>query len=279
MKTIIKFSLTLSTFAIALFFGIIILSSCGGSAEKRENKDSLNSVQADSNKTDIKGIDYPVSSPLEMTKLLNNAGASYVLLSNPVKSIDKYMTEKKKAINLGVYGADLGYESTYNKTQETNQYLNNVKKLSEDLGISNVFDKKLLEKVEKYINSKDTLYNLFTSSFEKTYNQLQENGKGPVSALVLAGGWVEALYISSKLAITSEKNEAIVKIVAEQKINLDKLMVAMKSYEDDPSVKGVIELLGKVKAVYDKTNVGKLDSKQLDALAVAIDEVRTKLIE
>ena len=64
--------------------------------------------------------DYPLPSSFEVTKLLVEAGASYILnLCNPVDNVNRYISLKSKALNLGVYGADLSYAATYNQAQET----------------------------------------------------------------------------------------------------------------------------------------------------------------
>jgi len=263
--------------SVAAIIFVIIFHSCNSSVNQ-ENAQNAKKVDSSNVKAQIK-IPYSLSTPLEITKMLNEAGAGYIItISNPVKSIDKYVTEKSKALNLGVYGADLSYSSTYNKIQETTNFFNNAKKLTEDLGILNAFTENEIKRIEKNIDKNDSLYQIITGSFEKTYQSLNEMNKGQVSAFVIAGGWVEGVYIATQLAKTSQKNEKIAKGIFEQKITLDKLIATLELYKDNAEVVALTDQLKPLKEVYAAVT-DKMTDKQLDDFTAKIEAIRESFVK
>lgn len=268
-------SIKISFLALLVSF---VWFGCGTSSNNQAASDSV--AVGDSAKSTK--IDYPLPTPFEVTKMLNSAGASYILnLSNTVKNIDKYMTEKSKAINLGVYGADLAYASTFNKTEETRHYLTNTQKLTDELGIASAFNQNLVQNAEANINNPDSLHKVITTSYYDTFDFLNKNGKGAIAVLVLTGGWVEGIYLSTQLAAVTSKNDEIVKGIQKHKFTVEKLFILLEQYQkENASVKEVYELVKDVKDLYSKLpQDGAVDKKQLAALTTKIESVRSKLIE
>ena len=141
---------TLSLLASMLFAAVfsIMIISCGNGSNDQQNDESNSIVETTViEKADI--LVYPLPTPLEVTDMLNRAGAAYILdIANRPDNVAKYFTEMSKALNLGVYGADLSYASTYNKTQETNNYLACTITLRDGLAIETPFNIGMLERVE-----------------------------------------------------------------------------------------------------------------------------------
>ncbi len=276
MKTTCNKNLTLkallSLVTTALLFAMI---SCGGGAKQAETEKADMKTKDQAFKSVTK---YPIPSAFEVVKLLNKAGASYILsLNNPVENVDKYFTEKSKALNLGVYGANLSYASTYQMKQETMSYLKVSKKLIDDLQISTAFNKDFAEKVEDNIDDNDALIQIITDSFYDTYDYLINEGKDNLSLLVIAGSWIEGLYITSEMAIISKHNNDILKIIANQKEPLNKLMELMEPVSEDPAIAEVMEMLKPLKAIYDKVEVENITNEQFEQIEKQISEIRTTI--
>jgi len=228
-------------------------------------------------KTEVPKLAYPLTTPLEITKMLNEAGAGFILnITNPVKNADKYVTEKSKALNLGVYGADLSYSSTYRKVQETSGILQTSKKLTEELGILNAFTEKEIQRIDKNIENSDSLYKIITTSFENTYKSLNDAGKGQISALVLAGGWIEGMYIATQLTATSKKNEKMVKVIVDNKSTLEQLIITLDLYKESADVQEITTELTAVKAIFDAVQ-GTMTPKQVDELTAKVEALRAKI--
>ncbi len=241
-------SLLVSVLFVATFS--VILISCGNESNDQQN----NEADTNDETTVVQKVEelvYPLPTPLEVTEMLNNAGASYILdLANRPENADKYFTEMAKAINLGVYGADLSYSSTYNKTQETNNYLACTIKLRDGLSIETPFNANLLDRVEANIDNQDSLYVILKHSFHETFEYLNENGKGAVSVMILAGGWIEGLYLSTELALLTDDNTEILKGIANQKHTLKTLIPLIETYKENENVSEILKELKDIEAIY-----------------------------
>ncbi len=141
--------------------------SCGG---EEPTEDQLESPieEKDPNSTQLMEIDgkvFSIPSPIQTAILIKNAGTNYNkdVLNEPSK-VTNYSTNFKKAINLGVYGADLGYVTMYDQTQDAISFLTAVKSIADDLGVSSAFDLALVERFEKNIGNQDSLLALVTDA-------------------------------------------------------------------------------------------------------------------
>jgi hypothetical protein len=221
--------------------------------------------------------DYPLPTSFEVTTLLVDAGASYILdLCNRVDNVNKYINLKSKALNLGVYGADLSYAATYKQTQETMQYLDASAKLIDELQIGS-FDEELVKKVEANIDDVDSLITLISDSFYRTYEYLTTNEQDELSILVMAGSWIEALYITSQISIISADNSKIVEIINEQSTSLDKLLEIMAPVSESEMSADVFKGLTALQAIYREAE-GDLSGKNLEALIVQTEKLRNQII-
>ncbi|MFW6043007.1 MAG: hypothetical protein ACOCPW_01485, partial [Marinilabiliaceae bacterium] len=120
----------------------LVFTACQSSGKKdsRDGEEKTKSeprIEKEEVEEDVREFVYPLPTTFEVTEMLNRIGASYILaLSNSDDNVDKYLTEKKQALNLGVYGADLSYASTYNQKQPTIDYMEASKKLVDALNMS-----------------------------------------------------------------------------------------------------------------------------------------------
>jgi len=222
-------------------------------------------------------IDYPLPTAFEVTKLLIDAGAGYILdLSNDVENVNTYISLKNKALNLGVYGADLSYAATYNQTQETMQYLEVSSKLIDELQISSAFNQTLVERVENNIDNVDSLIIIISDSFYETYEYLQLNEQDVLSLLVLAGSWIEAMYISTQVSIVSMDNKQIVEIISDQRNSLEQLLETLEPSKDDEMIRDIYAELSDIKALFDACSTPLTDD-ELDQLIETTENLRNSI--
>lgn len=214
---------------LAAFF-LLSITACKN-RQSSEGASTVPDTRKDyDNKADvIKEIsEYPLPTSFDVTKLLVEAGASYILnLCNPVANVNRYISLKSKALNLGVYGADLSYAATYNQAQETMQYLEVSHELLTDLEIEAGFNEDMVSSIERNIDNVDSLIYIISESFFRTYKYLASNEQDDMSILVMAGSWIEALYITTQISIISKDNTEIIDIIANQNSSLEKLLEVM----------------------------------------------------
>src|ERR1051326_7124116 len=129
---------------IALFVSTVslLMSSCGTSATN-ENNDTVETTKLDTavqNKS-VKNVFYSIPSPIELTQLIQRAGATYDKdLMNDINNVSKYTTTVQQGLNLGVYGADLSITSMFDKTQESLFYMKCTSSMAKSLGITTAFN-------------------------------------------------------------------------------------------------------------------------------------------
>jgi hypothetical protein len=233
---------------------VALFSACGGEQPQQDQLQVDNgqdsALVADRMKK-TKNIFYNIPSPMETASLLKRAGADYNgKILNDVKNVDKYTAASKQALNLGIYGADLSYASVFNHTQESMFYTSCSKKLADRLGVSTAFNDSTLEAMERSQNDRDALLDIISETYWNVDGYLKENGRDNISALMIAGGWVEGLYIATQVAKTNDSPELRQRI-AEQKYSLTDLIGLIASYEvDEPALNGVKADLEALSALY-----------------------------
>ena len=193
--------------------GLLAISCGDGGSEAGTDTDAAaveESTTDGSSLLEIEGKLFSIPSPVQTALLIKEVGTDYdaSLLNNP-SDANKYSTSFKKGINLGIYGADLGYVTIYEQTQDAISYLAAVKSLANDLGVTGAFDMTLLERFEKNVGNKDSLLALVADAFKASDAYLKNNERNDIGALVLAGGWVESVYFSTLTAEQSKNDEVI----------------------------------------------------------------------
>ncbi|MBL4587275.1 MAG: hypothetical protein JKX84_09505 [Flavobacteriales bacterium] len=228
----------LQVIGIFLFSGMIV--SCGSDA-KQPTEQPVAEVEEELTDEDLSHAEDMIQqmpSPIEMAILVKHAGGEYnSALLNDVKNISDYVTNGKKTINLGIYSSDVGYTSLYKQTQETVFYLNNVRKLSDAIGLSDAFDQALFDRVEANIENRDSLLYILSGANDAANEYLKNNNRMNTSILMMAGGWIESMYLAANLGEGGGRPEDIISLrILEQEVVLDKIIKTMKMVGDDPLV-------------------------------------------
>ena len=198
---------------------------------------------------------HTVPSPLETASIFQNAGSVYnPEITNPIQNVDNYVTNTQKAINLGVYGADLSYANIFDQTQESMFYMNCSKKMSDGLGITSAFDEATMERMEENVNNRDSLMLIINDAFWLADAYLKENGQDNLSALIITGGWIEGLFLGTKALKQDNPDQELMRKIAEQKYSLTNLMDLLASYNNE-DVKKLSQTLAPLKITFDKIQV------------------------
>ena len=252
-------------------------------------KNRKSSEESDVDKSDIEISDsrdelfreitpYPIPTSFEVIKLLNEAGAPYqYYLCNEADNVDRYMNLRSKALNLGVYGADLSYAATYKQKQETGLYLNASAKLIDELQITSGFNEDLVKRVDANLENVDSLINIISESFYDTYEYLTMNEQDELAILVMAGSWIEALYLTTQIHDISKNKEQIRGIIADQNSSLEKLIEVMEPVKDNPMCSDIYADLGELHELY-KGVTGDMSDVQLEEIVNSTRTLRTSII-
>ncbi len=240
------------------------LTSCGNSGKQDvdngtgEEKSGTSSSGKD---TLVQTIFYSVPSPIETASLIQKTGVPYNKdFLNDIQNVPKYTTTGSKALNLGVYGTDLSFTSIYDQTQESMIYLKCANNLANGLGISNAFGEETANRLDANKNNRDSLLGIISESFWQADSYLKDSERPGTSSLIIAGGWIEAVYIATKLQ-SSSKNAEITTRIAEQKFTLENLVKMLKRYDFDATIADVYKDLIDLKTVFDQISLVKSPSE------------------
>jgi len=277
------FSYTSISLAVGFLFVIMFLSSCKTNTKTKEQKTkSANNKELDVKQeinNNVSALVYPLPTSVEITEMLNNNGISFMIgATNNLDNVSRYFTSNSKAYNIGIYGADLSYVGTYQMTQETMLYLKAINQLGNELGISSIYNETLLNRIQDNVNNKDTLVEVISTTILDTYDFLNKNGKADLSLLMVSGGFVEGLYLSTNSSSISGSNAELNKIIYSQKSSLEKLLEILDSRNGNGNFTELIADLSIIKKIFNEVQNDTMTPDQVSNMAVAVEKVRNKMI-
>ena len=181
------------------------------------------------------GISYQVPTPNELFAVLKYADIKYDnTVVNDIANVNSYSTKSAKALNFGVYAADLAYASSLGSSNAASDYFETIKKLSADLGVENALDEAIMSRIQSNMEAAngDSLFYLSNETYYKAYSYLEQNDRADVLGMIVMGGWVEGLNIMLNVADFEEGSELSSRI-ADQKLTMSNLMVFATRLQND----------------------------------------------
>ena len=235
----------------ALAVVAVLISGCSGTPQvgsqaKQELRDSAK-VKASAYEGAM--VYYSLPSPLEVAYIVENSGINYEpgVLHKTELGV-RYSTTKSQAINLGIYGSDLSYSILFNQQQVALKYLDCIKELSSGLDVTDTTSIKKLREMEDNIHDKEKLKKIVAQTFFHSDALLKENSRRPTAIMIVAGMWIESLYIATQLSNGNpESNPSLTRCIVEQGLVFDDLLGMLSSVpgnEDVAYIKSKIEVIG-----------------------------------
>lgn len=257
---------------------LILLAGCKNPQQKQEGDIKPPEIQT---KEDViqELSGYPIPTSYEITELVYKAGAPYNMdLSNDPQKAEEYITQRDKALNLGVYGADLSYASTHGFKHWTMLFLEASKILIDELGISTNYNVDYAQRIEDNLDDRDSVILIVSESFVETWEYLIDNKQDVLARLVVCGSWIEGVYITSSIASNfSRDNTEFLEILAQQKKSLTNLVSLMEPVKDLDEVSEVFKGLFDLQDIYE--DVGdSLTAEQLEKVTARISTLRAAII-
>ncbi|MCU4164919.1 hypothetical protein [Carboxylicivirga caseinilyticus] len=257
----------------SLLVSVSIFSSCGLGSQKNQTSEENKIVESVS--TDGKVVDdfkksklifYSLPSPLETAMLIKRAGATYnEELLNPLDNVGKYATNRQMALNLGVYSADLSYTSLFDQTQSSIKYMANTKKLAEGLGIMDAIDEETMKKLENNMNNRDVMMDIISETFMTSNAYLTDNDRPAIAVMVLVGGWVEGLYLATRLTNGSlENNKRLIERIIYQKLSLYTVINLMEEYKSNEDIAYLLDKVNELKVIFDQVKIVNTSKVEAD---------------
>lgn len=224
-------NLKLKSKVLALGLVSVFISSCGDPKPTEETNDNLPDTDTVKNMAlNVGGELFSVPSPIQTALLVQKSGVTYdKAILNPGNKNGQYISDFSKSLNLGIYGADLGYVSMYNQTQDALGYLGAVKQIADKLGVSAAFDQKTMERINDNISNKDSMLVLVGIAYRASDAYLKTNKRTEISSLILTGGWIESMHFCIN-AYNKKPTDEIKYRIAEQKQALGSILKLITSH-------------------------------------------------
>ena len=257
-----------------------IVMACGNNSEDELDSidDKMQISGIDSQKISAQNVFNTISSRSTIIEVAKLSGAEYNVqfLNNP-DVVNNYSLESSQALNLGVYGADLNAASIFDQTQETMLFFKCVNILAKRIGVSNSFDENMGDRMTNNQENRDSTLSIISQAFQSADITLRKNNRPGTSTLLVAGAWVEGIYIACQSA-KENNSELIVKEIFLQKESLLNLIELVKSSTISDEVKYISNDLNTIKSIYDSKIEGVNSLNSLSELDKKIAELRTKIV-
>lgn len=261
----------------------VLLTSCGGEEET--------GTQYDYERSDSLSVDYTrqalairgnVKNTSGFYLTLKGKGAEYnSSLANSASNASKYSNNMDRSVNMGIFGADLNYLTVFEQNEGARSTVDAISKLASSLGIENAFDK---ESFELIVSTGDSLdlrekSNLVSKAFRNAEDQMYSEERALMGTLMISGGWIESVYLTSSLIIDSELDPNGLSDFWVLVYNYESVSKMLNVFGDDPDAKKMADKYKGLGPVVKKiTDKSKLNLEDVKAINEEIKKIRSSLI-
>jgi hypothetical protein len=263
-----------------IIISLVLIVACGNN---NSGAIDMNSLINDSQKGNVEisseslnEIIGSIPSPIEIAMVIKQSGTPFSeKLLNPQDNASLYSTDLEKALNIGIYGGDLGYINIFEKSYLTVNYLSTVKGLADDINIGQFFDFAMIKRMASNSDKMDSLIYLSTINFNRMDEFLRSQKRSKLSLLMVTGTWTEGLYIASQVA-KSNSNKELTDWVGYQKIIINQLLLGLSAYKDEEYFNKIVTDLNLLKEQFDNVTITyeyhEPESIEVDGRLVIVDK-------
>ncbi|HRH71087.1 MAG TPA: hypothetical protein PLB89_16410 [Flavobacteriales bacterium] len=242
-----------SIIALGLSLGLLI-ASCGGSDTASDGTQSdtlaVDTTPKETELINVGGQLFSIPSPVQTALAIRKAGLKYQKdLTAPLDKGDVVVGKVGQSLVLGMYGADMAYVTVHKDGQRAMATMQAIEKVGNKLELTNSFDRALLEKFKANLGSEDSLLQFSGTAFRAADQYLKNNQRDDVSALVLAGGWLESLYLTISDPAAA-KDQTLVNRIGEQKNTLAALVELLERSDKEKAATTFIAGLKELNALF-----------------------------
>ncbi len=261
---------------------MIVTMAFATSCKNRGEGKKQNEIPAQEQQTIEEGIEknvYPLPTSAEVIKKLSDLDLGYIIgLSNPPANAKNYVSSYSRSVNMGIYGADLSYATLYNVQQDVIDNLSAMRTLINDLNLSKIYDESLYETIKTQFDNRDTLVQILTDAYTKTYSYMVEGGQENIAILMVGGAWVEGVYLTASVSETGNHVTGFESLMLDQKKSFEIFEELAKPYAEDELVIQFMKDVKPIKDVY-VTLGTSLTMQNIEDLKKAIAQVRLTLVK
>lgn len=259
----------------------VILSFCQGEKSREGSFQGKYTPERDT--LLVSPILYQIALPVDMIQVFEKAGIRYNKeLLNPASRSDEYTQTSIAAINLGIYGVDLGYIKLFGDAQLALKYFNAIYKLATRIGIPDEYSGVSRSRFEQNLGNRDSLTRFINELYRNSDEYLKKAGRPEAASLIVLGGWIESLYITCQSWLNQNQPEILTRRIASQQYTLNSLINLLSNYAGEPDVSQYLLMLKILKKSFDKVNIhypqGKIDLDTINKI-ILTDEYKIQVDE
>ncbi len=244
-----------------LFILSLVLSFSACTSEKSESTENQVKVEVSQKVEDPSNpkqkemrstMKYSVPTPSELFAIIkNHEGPIETSFLHDADLHAQYVAKQDQALVFGVYVADLAYSSAFSDNTKSVKYFSTLGKIGEELGIAAAFDEVLDGGTYDQFENSDSVGIISSEAFYNAYAYLEENKRGDILALIVAGGFVESLHIVTNMVGDYDAGNPLIDRVSDQKYTIDNLLGFMDKYKENSEVWQVMEKLNELKQLFE----------------------------
>lgn len=253
------------------FAALLVLASCSNN----ESADSEKALLTDSliTTTDSTAVvtddanEVVLPSSMRIASIFKRSGLKFIESSlNSLDNAKNYKTSYTKALNLGVYSADMAYCLLNKQYALSKNYLKGSKDIGGELGLNSAFEaNNLAKRFENNMNlgKDDSLLTIISDLQLETDLVLEKSNQQHISSIIFTGAWIETLFSASQVYKSGDQN--IVPAIIEQVSLVDNILAVLEKQKgNEASISSLMESLTAIKA--DFNAISALKDKDLDEL-------------
>lgn len=238
----------------ALCTSLIIVSCADGPDKAHERNTVDNELRKEAQEPQKEHEErayYPIPSPEQMFGFINDNGVAYSkeLMNSPEKA-SNYTDPTMKALNFGVYTADLAYCASYQDIESTLDLYKVVKTIGAELNIEEMMTEEMMNNMQAHLQDKDSLAIIAGQSYYQAVDYLEQNKQEGKLALMSLGGWVESLYITLNAIEDFDENSSTAQRLADQKITFGNLYTYLRKNEEEIGVADQLKAVQGIRSVF-----------------------------
>ena len=242
---------------LLLLAALFLLAACGqrSSGNLEVDMDDVEVGELQISSETMNDIIQNLASPIEVAALISSLHVPFstAYLADPEK-LSTSTTSFEMAFSLGALSADLGYLNMYEKTGTAVNYLSSINRLADALQIGQFFDFATIKRLATTSSDLDSLLFISINSFNNMDDSLRETDRSNLSTLMIAGVWIEGLYLATQVAVQTS-NEDLKSMIGEQKLILNDLLLILNNYKNEQVIADYITDFENIKSVYDEVKI------------------------
>ena len=279
----------------------MLLVACGSGNQTEKTASSEFDQVKEKVAIDFKKIMEDLPPPSKVPYLLLEASSNFDPdFVHTTDSIEKYQSSfESAAFNLGIYSSDIAYLVSHDATDKAIDMMGECQKLAGAVGLSHVIDYELVARFERNIENRDSVAAITDEVMEKSGEKLVELDHLDGFVLLLAGKWIEGLYLANSIVQSYPEDmpdeervglmTPLLKIVLDQEESLDRILGIIDSMPESENLKTAKANLEEIKknygaleevdtAIHGFTDTYVLRPSAISEFAAVVKKIRSQII-